>query len=115
MHVKNFRHNNGKAVVNVFRDGDDLPKKPFMQISCDIINGQSTIVFENIPYGRYAAIVFHDENVNGELDHKFFYPAEPIGFSNGWELTLFSGMPSFEKLRFSFSEFKNEYTITIHD
>jgi uncharacterized protein (DUF2141 family) len=61
------------------------------------------MIFENLPNGSYAAIVYHDENDNGTLDHKFAFPSEPMGFTNNWNLSLFSGMPTFKKLRFEHS------------
>jgi len=56
------------------------------------------------PYGEYSAILWHDVNGNGTLDHRWEIPAEPMGFSNNWELSILSGMPSFEKLRFEFTK-----------
>lgn len=61
------------------------------------------ISFENLPTGSYAAIVYHHENDNGTLDHKLAFPSEPMGFTNNWNLSLFSGMPIFKKLRFEHS------------
>ena len=61
-----------------------------------------------------AAILYHDQNSNGTLDHNFFrIPNEPMGFSNEWKLTLFSGMPNFSKLKFEYSEHKQDYKIDI--
>lgn len=110
--ASNFSRDSGKAVVNLFREADDIPKKPFMQSSSDIVNGKAVVTFQ-IPYGNYAAILFHDENSNQELDHKFGFPNEPMGFSNEWNLTLFSGMPSFNKLKFHFSDEKPAHNIKI--
>lgn len=54
--------------------------------------------------GSYALIIFHDENGNSEVDHNLFrFPAEPLGYSNGFRFTLLSGMPTFNKLRFEFT------------
>jgi len=54
----------------------------------------AAIVFSNLAPGRYAAIVFHDENGNGRLDKNFWgVPTEPYGFSNDARGTL--GPPSF--------------------
>lgn len=97
-----FEHTNGVAVVQLFREQDDIPEKPFMKSTGAIVNQESTITLPNIPYGEYAAILFHDENANGLLDHKFGFPNEPISFSNEWSLSFFSGMPTFKKLKFSF-------------
>ncbi|MFA6455209.1 MAG: DUF2141 domain-containing protein [Bacteroidota bacterium] len=115
IHAEQFQHNNGLAVVSLFRAEDDMPKKPFRKVSGIIMNGKAVIVIDSIPHGEYAAIVFHDENSDGEVDHRWGFPAEPMGFSNGWRLTLFSGMPSFKKLRFEYSESQCEYTIGIQN
>jgi uncharacterized protein (DUF2141 family) len=60
------------------------------------------IAFNEIPIGEYAAIAYHDKNSNSTLDHKMGFPNEPMGFSNNWNFSLFSGMPTFKKLKFNF-------------
>jgi uncharacterized protein (DUF2141 family) len=102
VNAENFNNDTGKAVVSLFRKEDDIPKKHFLQTSATIKNGKATLTFENLPYGDYALILFHDENDNSTLDHKLGFPNEPMCFSNNWKLSLFSGMPNFEKLRFEF-------------
>jgi uncharacterized protein (DUF2141 family) len=55
---------------------------------------RSAVVFSNLDPGRYAAIVFQDENSNGKLDKSFLgVPTEPYGFSNN--VQGFLGPPSF--------------------
>jgi uncharacterized protein (DUF2141 family) len=110
----NFKNDKGVATVHLFRAQDDVPKKPFMKAMNIIANGKATITFPNIPFGDYAAILFQDENANGILDHKFGLPNEPMGFSNQWRLSLFSGMPSFRKLKFKFEVNKDHCEIEIH-
>ena len=109
----NFENDNGKAIIHLFKKGDPVPKSPSWVGSAKIINGKATIIFKEILYSEYAAIVFHDENSNNILDHSWGMPAEPMGFSNEWELSLFSGMPSFTKLKFEFSVQKNSFEIKI--
>jgi uncharacterized protein (DUF2141 family) len=96
----NFESENGQAVANLFREQDDLPKKPFRSVKTSIKDGLGELVFQGLPNGSYAVIVYHDKNDNGTLDHKLGLPNEPMGFSNNWNLSLFSGMPTFKKLRF---------------
>jgi uncharacterized protein (DUF2141 family) len=115
INASNFETDKGVAVVNLFRVGDDIPEKPFMQLKAKIAEGKSNIVFNNIPYNDYAVIVFQDENVNGILDHRFGFPNEPMGFSNKWKLSLFSGMPTFKKLKFRFEEGKTYQEVVIPD
>jgi uncharacterized protein (DUF2141 family) len=108
----NFKNDVGNAVVNLFRTHDDLPKTPFRTMTAKITNGRAVVTFEDVPAGYYAAILFHDENSNGVIDHRFGFPKEPMGFSNNWRLSLFSGMPTFEKLKFNVGESRS-YTIMI--
>jgi uncharacterized protein (DUF2141 family) len=110
----NFQSDKGVAVVHLFRKQDDVPKNPFLETTHAIVNGKAIIVFHNLLYGEYAVLLFHDENSNRKLDHRFGLPNEPMGFSSNWKLSLFSGMPTFNKLRFEFSESKSEFTIMIH-
>jgi uncharacterized protein (DUF2141 family) len=111
--VTNFKSDKSVAIVHLFREQDDVPRKPFMKAMAIIANGKATILFPNILFGDYAAILFQDENANGTLDHKFGLPNEPMGFSNQWRLSLFSGMPSFRKLKFKFEMNKDHYEIKI--
>lgn len=57
--------------------------------------GTQGIGFLQLPPGRYAVIVFHDENDNGLLDTDFFgIPNEGYGFGNN--AVGFLGPPSFD-------------------
>jgi uncharacterized protein (DUF2141 family) len=57
--------------------------------------GSQSIVFTQLNPGRYAVIVFHDENDNGRLDENAWgVPTEGYGFSNNAEGFLTS--PSFD-------------------
>jgi uncharacterized protein (DUF2141 family) len=111
--VTGFETDQGRAIVRLFREHDGMPKRPFLEVRGVIHEGKSTLVIDTLSYGQYAAIAFHDENDNGELDHSWGLPAEPLGFSGGWTLSLFSGMPTFEKLRFEFSRQNAEWTIQV--
>lgn len=57
--------------------------------------GSRSITFRDLPPGRYAIIVFHDQNDNGLLDENAFgVPIEGYGFSNDAQGLL--GAPSFD-------------------
>ena len=57
--------------------------------------GSQSIVFTQLVPGRYAVIVFHDENDNGRPDENAWgVPTEGYGFSNNAE--GFLGSPSFD-------------------
>jgi uncharacterized protein (DUF2141 family) len=111
--ARDFDIDAGQAVVFLYRKEDKLPKAPFRKAFGAIRDRESTLEFTDLPYGDYAAILLHDENSNGEIDHSFGIPSEPLGYTRGWKLGLFSGMPTFEKLKFRFSESENSQTIPI--
>jgi uncharacterized protein (DUF2141 family) len=75
----------------------------------EIINGSSTITFKNIPSGKYAVNILHDENKNGKIDKGFILPIEGIGFSNFTKIGL-GNKPNFKKASF---EVKENKTITV--
>lgn len=57
--------------------------------------GTQSTVFTQLPPGRYAVIVFHDENDNGRLDvGAWGVPTEGYGFSNNAQGLL--AAPSFD-------------------
>lgn len=113
INLSGFSDNLGQAIVFLYRKDDKIPSVPFLQISGPIKNHESVILIKEIPFGDYAIIVSHDKNSNGIIDHKWGFPAEPLGYSNNWEFTLFSGMPNFEKLRFTFSDSKRSCQIQL--
>lgn len=96
-----FRHTQGEAIAKLFEAGDVVTGPGRQQLAAVINDGQARLAFARLPPGQYAIVVFHDENSNGQIDHNALrMPAEPLGFSNGYALGLFSGLPTFEKLAF---------------
>lgn len=103
IHLKGFTHERGQAIANLFYEGGDVFGRPHARAVARIQQGGATLNFPHLAHGSYAVIAFHDENGNNDLDHNLLrLPAEPLGFSNGFRFSLFSGMPSFAKLRFTF-------------
>lgn len=60
-----------------------------------ITKGTAVWTVDALPWGVYAARVFHDEDDDGTLDTNLFgVPSEPFGFSN--EASARFGRPGFE-------------------
>jgi uncharacterized protein (DUF2141 family) len=101
VHVRGFKHARGHAIARLYRQGESvLAKTSFRRAQASIHDGRALCEFSELPAGAYALVVFHDENDNGQVDHKLGRPVEPLGFSNGFTLSLLFGLPTFEKLRF---------------
>jgi uncharacterized protein (DUF2141 family) len=97
-----FAHARGHAVAKLFMVGDNVLEAGRWQVTAPIENGLAAFRFSHLPAGSYAVVVFHDENDNGQIDHGLLGPSEPLGFSGGFALSLFSGRPNFERLKFAF-------------
>lgn len=97
IHVTGFRNNTGKAGGNVFATPDGWPEdnsKAIVHGGFDISNEQAMETFQ-VPAGRYAIVVIHDENGNHKLDRNIFgYPKEGFGFANNPKVML--SAPSFQ-------------------
>lgn len=76
--------------------------------ACSVVSFEherrAKLAFPDLPHGTYALFLFHDENDNGTVDHNLLgIPTEPLGFSGGFKVSLFSGVPDFDDLKFEFT------------
>jgi uncharacterized protein (DUF2141 family) len=110
-----FEDGEGQALLLLFRASDKVPKSPFLTMHAPIVRNTALFTVPHPGYGEFAAIVVHDRNSNNEIDHRWGLPSEPLGFSNHWQLTLFSGMPSFEKLHFVYSRTQRRIEVHMDD
>ncbi len=97
-----FKHARGHAVAKLFAPGDNVLGPGHWQLVAAIEGDSAVFRFPGLATGNYAAVVFHDENDNGTIDHGLLGPSEPLGFSGGFVLGLLSGRPDFERLQFDF-------------
>jgi uncharacterized protein (DUF2141 family) len=78
---------------------DEKFKKFYRQQAAEINSCSSSVTFKNLPKGKYAVNILHDENENGEIDKGWIMPIEGIGFSN-FSSIGFSNRPNFKKACF---------------
>lgn len=75
-------------------------------------NGAESVGFMDLPPGRYAVIVFHDQNDNGLMDENATgIPQEGYGFSNN--ASSFLGAPSFDAAAFELGAAASAITISL--
>jgi uncharacterized protein (DUF2141 family) len=75
---------------------DEHYKKYYRKLTAKIANGVSTVTFENLPVGRYAVNILHDEDEDGKIKKGIILPKEGIGFSNYKFIGIFN-KPDFSK------------------
>lgn len=101
--VSGLRNSKGTVQFALYNREDAFPdehyKKYFKKLTGKIVNGTSTITFKNLPEGKYAVSILHDENNDGKIKKGIILPKEGIGFSN-YESIGFSNRPSFTKASF---------------
>lgn len=101
--VSELRNSEGTVQFALYNREDAFPdehyKKYFKKLTGKIVNGASTVTFENLPEGKYAVNILHDENNDGKIKKGIILPKEGIGFSN-YESIGFSNRPSFTKASF---------------
>ena len=107
--VKNLRNAKGVVQFALYNKDGSIPDEDYENyykiLKGEIINGSSTITFKNIPSGKYAVNILHDENKNGKIDKGFILPIEGIGFSNFQSIGL-TNRPNFSKASFDVKENK---------
>ena len=72
----------------------------FMKIKISVDAEKETVHFNNVPEGRYAMALYHDENEDGTMEtNEMGVPREGYGFSNNPKVP---GRPKFEQAEFKF-------------
>lgn len=107
--VKNLRNEKGVVQFALYNKDGSIPDEDYENyykiLTGKIVNGSSSITFKNIPSGKYAVNILHDENKNGKIDKGFILPIEGIGFSNLQSIGL-RNRPNFSKASFELKENK---------
>ena len=107
--VKNLRNSKGVMQYLLYNKDGSIPDKELKNyykiLNSEIKDGFSSITFNDLPPGKYAVGVFHDENKNGEIDKGFVKPLEGIGYSN-YESIGLNNKPKYAKASFQLTENK---------
>ncbi len=105
--VDSLRNSKGKVQFTIYNKDETIPDEDFenyyRQGRSSITNKTATYTFKNLPVGKYAINILHDENENKKIDKGWILPVEGIGFSN-FETIGFSNRPNFKKASFSLTK-----------
>ncbi len=101
--VNDLRNSIGIVQFAIYNKEGSIPdekyRKYYKKDSVAINDHTATITFNDLPKGRYAINILHDENKNGKIDKKFILPKEGIGFSNYQSIGM-RNRPKFSKASF---------------
>jgi len=119
IHVKilNIRNSTGTVACALFESSAGFPTE-FLRTATSIMvikirDSHARCDFLDIPRGKYALAVIHDENTNGKLDTNVLgIPLEGYGFSNDARGVI--GAPSFSAASFAYDGRNVALTIGLH-
>ncbi|MBD0778398.1 DUF2141 domain-containing protein [Maribacter sp. ANRC-HE7] len=111
--VEELRNSRGVVQFTLYNKEGSIPDTKFKAYykmgKSKINNSSSTKIFTDLPKGRYAINVLHDENENGKIDKGLILPTEGIGFSNYTSIGL-SNRPNFSQASF---ELHSDATVSV--
>lgn len=110
-----IKNTKGTVRIAIFSKADGFPsdsKKAYKTLFVKSSVGNITTTIQNLPTGKYAIVVFHDENDNNNLDTNFFgIPKEGTGTSNATEKS--TGKPNYNNAVFVVTEKTKNISIKI--
>ena len=83
--VKDLRNRKGHLIFGVFKSADGFPKVEGKSVNWQVkdIDAKTVTFTADLPPGKYAASVLHDENRSGDMDKNLAgIPAEGYGVTN---------------------------------
>ncbi|GFO57237.1 hypothetical protein GMSM_42440 [Geomonas sp. Red276] len=117
MQILDIRNSKGTVACALFESPAGFPTD-YLRSAVNIMvikirKSQARCDFEDLPPGKYALAVVHDENMNGKLDTTLLgIPKEGYGFSNDAKGVI--GAPSFSAASFPYDGRDLELTIRLH-
>ncbi len=101
--VKNIKPLKGDLYVSIHREAKGFlnADSAFARQKIAIKAHEEQFLFKNLPAGKMAVAIYHDENRNGVMDaNEIGVPREGYGFSNNPKSP---GRPKFDQAAFEFS------------
>ena len=99
--VVNASSDDGKISFALYNK-ETFMKTPIQSKNAKIVNGKSTVTFEEVESGEYAVVCFHDKNNNDKMDfQESGMPMEDYGSSNN---VMQFGPPNYRDSKFILGE-----------
>lgn len=113
VNLNNIGEAGGNLRASLYREPESFRKedRAVQVVSIPATKGSAQIVFDALSPGRYAVMVYHDENGDGKLNLRFgMFPIEGYGLSNNPKVM---GPPKFADSAFEVGEQETSVNITL--
>ena len=101
--VDGLRNSKGAVQFSLYNKKGTIPDEKFKRFYRQkvmlVVKNSSWTTFKNLPKGKYAVGIHHDENRNGKINKGFFLPTEGVGFTNYKSIGL-RNRPKFSRASF---------------
>ena len=90
--ITNIRNTKGNILLSFYTSEDQFPYKPYMNkivTKDEMKNGAIKASFIGFDNGEHAITLLDDENLDKDMNYRFFIPQEGYGFSNYMHEGLF--------------------------
>lgn len=101
--VVGMRDSTGTVRAALYNEPDSFRKeeRALMRVAQPAKAGSATLIFRDVPPGRYAIVAYHDANDDGKLNLRFgMFPVEGYALSNNPKVV---GPPRFSDSAFDFT------------
>ena len=113
--VSNIRNTKGRVMIALYDKQSAFATaneaKAFAALSMRVTGKKAGVSFERLPSGNYAALLFHDENGNGNFDMKGGEPLEGYGVSGAMHAL---DEPGFDKASAKVGQGKQTLMVKMH-
>lgn len=100
------RNDDGQVFVSLYDSAEGFPgnaDKALRTARAEQMDGQATVVFEDLPYGEYAVSAYHDEDGDGKMKTVYgTIPLEGVGVSRDAKGVM--GPPKFADAKFELND-----------
>ena len=95
------------------RENYESDSKAYLGFNVKIETGKAECIISDLPFGEYAIKLYHDENMDGELNSNFLgIPTEDYGFSNNASGTF--GPADYDDAKFMFEQTNMTMNISVN-
>lgn len=114
--VDNIKEIKGEILLGVYKKRRNFRKieKVYKYAIEEVSENKSVLTIEDLPYGKYAVVIFQDFNGNREFDYNLLgLPKEPFGFGNNFEVK--SRAPKFREVLIKHSAEETQLKILLQE
>ena len=85
--ITNIKNTKGVIEIGLYNDKDDFPtpNKQYKKVRRKIFSNKLIYTFDELPHGKYAVAIYHDENKDNKCNRNFVgVPTEAYAFSRNF-------------------------------